>query len=1541
MGHFWTDGRSGVLKGKRAPALASLAAVVLFIGLLFPGTSHAARTINSVTLNGAASVSVAASATITAVVNVTTDGIGTAARWRSTGWRISTSPPGAVTCVNHANHDGAGGYSETFSITAPASGGTYNAYFIAYNNDSCSSGASGTYTMAGAVTVTSTNPVPTTTSISPTSKNVGDATFTLTVNGTNFVSGSVVRFAGSDRTTTYVSATQLTATIPASDLTAVGNYSITVFNPTPGGGTSNAQTLAVVNPVPTTTSISPTSKNVGDATFTLTVNGTNFISDSVVQFAGSNRSTVYVSSTQLTATIPASDLTTVGTYAITVFTPTPGGGTSNAQTFTVNPGLPTATTNAATGVTSWVATVNGTVSSNGASTTVSFQYGLTTAYGYSVTATQSPLAANAANSAVSADLVGLNCNTTFHYRVVATNSAGTTYGADGTFTTGSCTAPYPATACAATRFGSDLNCTANDVNLTQIQKAPGSMSSCVSGAPVTLDLDLTVNFASPDRWDVGIFIANDGNSPDVLPTSGGASSCSVDILPITTPPSGDTFLDLDGVPQSTTDTCGDGNSSLNGTGNGVKRMTGVTLPCYASPSSGGKLYVPFVVSWDNQKSPIGSLCTSNLFPVPNTTSKCNVPAGTVSIDVVVLPKISKTNGGTTLNPGATTTYTVVILNDSGGTLLDTVFTDPVVTNLTVNSVSCAAAAGATCPTTTVAAMQGAGITIPSTSLPNNSYLTFTINATVSSGAVIGSLLRNTATATVGGSHSTSAYDEDEIVLAPTASKSFSSDTITEGATSQLTITFTNPTAFAVTGVSFTDTYPSGLANTASANGATTCGGTVTAANNGSSLALSGGTIPASGSCTVTVNVTSATAGSYTNSTGTVTSDSGNISAASGTLTVDAPVFGSFNACDEATGTNCTSTTTTTTSHITTKIAGSAFNLDIVALKSDGTRNTNYSNNVQVQLLDASNNGGPLDSYNCRSTWTVITTLSPNPAFSNTDNGLITVGPFTVPEAYREVRVKITNVGGSTRIGCSTDNFAIRPDRFVLVATDADWETAGTARTLNATGASSGPMHKAGRPFTLTATAVNASNVTTTNYSGTQTLVPSACSGTACPTTVASDLTFGIVTLVPGTASSSSGVLTWGSVTYSDVGAFNLTLQDTTFASVDASENLDSCAGSFICSTATAVGRFVPDHFSLSGVVQTRSDLLPATGSTFTYMDEPMRVTLTVTAYNASEGVTQYYAGTLAKLDAATLGTGANWFNTGCATGTQCMGLGALSGATGLSSRLAVDTASAGSAAPTSDWSGGIGTFTVFLRFSRPIAAAPDTTWGPFDTLNVGGAPQDGDGVTLPGPGSSDTAHRMDMDATTGNALASNPDGTNERRFILTTSVRYGRLRLLNAYGSELLPLRVPVRAEFWNGSAWLLNAIDSLTTLAPGNVAIGNCQGGLVSQCTGVGGTPNAGTVTPTLTSATVASGLTTLILTRPNCPGACPTGSFDLALNLANSGGANLDLSCIAWPNAPASTSAAQPWLQFAWCAGSLDPNARGTFGTPRSRNIYLRERY
>ena len=92
---------------------------------------------------------------------------------------------------------------------------------------------------------------PATTNMSPSSKNIGDPAFTLTMDGVDFINGkSTVRFNGASRTTTYVSSTQLTASIPTRDLLVVGSFPVTVVN-AGGGGLSNAQTF-IVSPLPPT-----------------------------------------------------------------------------------------------------------------------------------------------------------------------------------------------------------------------------------------------------------------------------------------------------------------------------------------------------------------------------------------------------------------------------------------------------------------------------------------------------------------------------------------------------------------------------------------------------------------------------------------------------------------------------------------------------------------------------------------------------------------------------------------------------------------------------------------------------------------------------------------------------------------------------------------------------------------------------------------------------------------------------------------------------------------------------------------------------------------------------------------------------------------------------------------------------------------------------------------------------------------------------------------------------------------------------------------
>ena len=192
---------------------------------------------------------------------------------------------------------------------------------------------------SGPLTFTVVTPVvaPVLTSLSPTTATAGGAAFALTVNGTGFVTGAILKWNGNARTTALVGATKVTAAILATDIVNQGSYSVTVSN---GATTSNALTFTVT-PIansPTLTSISPNYAIVGGPAFTLTVNGSNFASGttgSSVYWNTTALTTTYVSATLLKASVPAADIAALGTFQITVATP--GKTTSNAIPFTVAP----------------------------------------------------------------------------------------------------------------------------------------------------------------------------------------------------------------------------------------------------------------------------------------------------------------------------------------------------------------------------------------------------------------------------------------------------------------------------------------------------------------------------------------------------------------------------------------------------------------------------------------------------------------------------------------------------------------------------------------------------------------------------------------------------------------------------------------------------------------------------------------------------------------------------------------------------------------------------------------------------------------------------------------------------------------------------------------------------------------------------------------------------------------------------------------------------------------------------------------------------
>jgi Tol biopolymer transport system component len=182
------------------------------------------------------------------------------------------------------------------------------------------------------------NPTPSIIAITPTFVLAGGSAFTLVVDGSNFISTSVVRWSGSDRTTTFASSSRVSAQVLGSDIANAGTASVTVFNPSPGGGTSNAITFSIIsNPVPAISALNPSSVVAGNAPFTLTVVGASFVSGSTVQWNGSNRPTTFVSPTLLAASIPATDVAVAGTANVTVSNPAPGGGVSPAVMFTIGP----------------------------------------------------------------------------------------------------------------------------------------------------------------------------------------------------------------------------------------------------------------------------------------------------------------------------------------------------------------------------------------------------------------------------------------------------------------------------------------------------------------------------------------------------------------------------------------------------------------------------------------------------------------------------------------------------------------------------------------------------------------------------------------------------------------------------------------------------------------------------------------------------------------------------------------------------------------------------------------------------------------------------------------------------------------------------------------------------------------------------------------------------------------------------------------------------------------------------------------------------
>ena len=242
----------------------------------------------------------------------------------------------------------------------------------------------------------------------------------------------------------------------------------------------------------------------------------------------------------------------------------------------------------------------------------------------------------------------------------------------------------------------------------------------------------------------------------------------------------------------------------------------------------------------------------------------NVPP-TASTVVLNAPTISKAFSPTALAIGNSSTLTLTIGNTNtahalnGIAISDTLPVSPVglVFATPPNAATTCTGASPNISGTTIsisggsiAAEQSCTVTVDVTSSANNTYTNIT----------------DTVSSSNGGTGVTASAD---IIFSPkpTIDKAFSVATIPIDGTATMSFVITNNTAAAITGMSFSDTYPVNLVNEAIPNVTNTCGGTVTAAAGGGSLSLAGGGIVAvGGTCSISVDVTSATAGVYDNTT---------------------------------------------------------------------------------------------------------------------------------------------------------------------------------------------------------------------------------------------------------------------------------------------------------------------------------------------------------------------------------------------------------------------------------------------------------------------------------------------------------------------------------------------------------------------------------------------------------------------------------------------------------------------------------------------------
>ena len=585
----------------------------------------------------------------------------------------------------------------------------------------------------------------------------------------------------------------------------------------------------------------------------------------------------------------------------------------------------------------------------------------------------------------------------------------------------------------------------------------------------------------------------------------------------------------------------------------------------------------------------------------------------------------------------------------------------------------------------------------------------------------------------------------------------------------------------------------------------------------------------------------------------------------------------------------------------TKLAGTPFAFDVVALKADGTLESNYvatggsAKTVTLEWVEGSGSAACADRSPIASSQTV--------GFVFADAGRKTAAAMAVGDAYANLRCRVTDA--TTTPTCSSDNFAVRPAAFLV----------GQVPIL------SSPTLVAGSPFTLQARAVMSDLTSTaTNYMATPTLNLDQVTGTPgfTPAALAPQL------FAPATNGVSSATFTYdevGSFTLPATSPYSYGVSDSSFTTVDGSTDcnahsvsntLDS-SGKYGCvigqSAPLTVGRFYPDHFD------TAPAFTPACAAGgFTYMDQAFTLGYTVTARSLSRtapnppgniALTLYSGG---QLHLAALNAGTDW-------------VARLSPAV-----INPVTWSQGSYTPASN----------SMRFTRPTSTA-DASWGPFEALNIGVAVDDADGAGFAFTASTDSSG-LTFDGTTP-ASCLQSSATACRKYASLTGgalaqMLLGRIKLKNAYGSARGPLNIPMAFEYWSSNGWRKNPLDTCS----GALLTGHNFGFEFPAVTALNKLQACNTAITIASSGVMATYPYALTLSKP-----LVSGWADITLNLGTTA-PGVQCNAVGTPSpgiAPTSAKTATTtnmlWLQNS----GANPKARATFGMFKSQLIYRRENY